>query len=68
MADIREMQGNVGSQLERSLSVRGTFTATAVWGLGTGSAMDRTGRATEQTAQHTRRLLDEARQGGLTFG
>jgi len=38
--------------------VRGTFAATAVWGLDTGNAMDRTARATEETAKNTRRMLE----------
>jgi len=55
---LRTQLGGMGALLDRAISVRGTFAATAVWGLGTGNAMDRTARATEETAKNTRRMLD----------
>jgi len=66
-AKIREMLENVGTTIERGLSVRGTFSAVAAWGLGTGNAMDRTARASEETARNTRKLTDQAAQGQLIF-
>jgi len=52
----------------QGISVRGTFNARAVQGLASDSgAAERTARATEQTAKHTRQLADAARSGGLTF-
>jgi len=48
-------------------TVVGTFSAEAIGGLGTGSAMDRTALATEATARHTRKLVDQAAEAGLAF-
>jgi len=59
--------GRVGSAVSRAGSVAGTFSSVALGGLGMGNAMDRTARASEETAKNTRRLLDEAKAGGLTF-
>ena len=36
-------------------------------GLGAGSTADRLAIAAEQTAKNTKRLVEEARMGGLTF-
>ena len=52
---------------ERTISVTGTFSAMAVAGLGAGSVAERTAKATEETAQNTKKLVTEARVGGLTF-
>jgi len=54
--------------INRAISVAGTFQATAVWGLGAGSAMERTAKATEQTAKNTDEMLDELIDLGLEFG
>jgi hypothetical protein len=59
--------GNVLNEASRKMSVTGTFNATVAWGLGTGSAADRTAKASEETARNTKRLLDEARNNGATF-
>jgi hypothetical protein len=59
--------GDVLTEAANKISVTGTFNATAAWGLGTGSAADRTAKATEETARNTKRLLDEARNNGATF-
>ena len=59
--------GDVLNEASRKMSVTGTFNATAAWGLGTGSAADRTAKATEETARNTKRLLDESRNSGATF-
>ncbi|MDH4201415.1 MAG: phage tail tape measure protein [Phycisphaerae bacterium] len=59
--------GDVLTEAASKMSVTGTFNATAAWGLGTGSAADRTAKATEETARNTKRLLDESRNNGATF-
>ncbi|MBM3854744.1 MAG: phage tail tape measure protein, partial [Verrucomicrobia bacterium] len=58
----------LGDLLAKGISVRGTFNAAGVVGLAAGNdAAERTARATEQTAKHTKRLADAAQSGGLTF-
>ena len=53
---------------EKTVSVVGTFNAAALRGLaGPQKSADRTAKATEETAKNTRRLIDEAKTGGLTF-
>jgi len=52
---------------ERTVGVRGTFSAMESRGLGAGGATDRIARASEETAKNTRRLVTEAQMGGLTF-
>jgi hypothetical protein len=59
--------GDVLNEASRKMSVTGTFNATAAWGLGTGSAADRTAKATEETARNTKKILDESRNNGATF-
>lgn len=44
---------------KRSFAVAGTFSASAVAGLGAGSAADRTAKATELTARHTKKLAEQ---------
>lgn len=62
---------DLGDQLDAlasKVSVRGTFDASAVRGLAAGDdSAERTARATEQTARHTKRLV-EASSKGLAFG
>jgi len=52
---------------ERTVGVRGTFSAMEAWGLGAGGVTDRITKASEETAKNTRRLVTEAQMGGLTF-
>ncbi len=59
--------GDVLTEAANKISVTGTFNATAAWGLGTGSAADRTAKATEETARNTKRILDETKNGGVRF-
>jgi hypothetical protein len=59
--------GDALTEAANKISVTGTFNASVAWGLGTGSAADRTAKATEETARNTKRLLDEARNNGATF-
>jgi len=49
------------------IGVKGTFNAAAVRGLAAGDAADRTAKATEETAKHTKKLVQAATTGGLTF-
>lgn len=69
MAEFDERIAGLGDLLAKGISVRGTFNAKATQGLAAGSdTAERTARATEQTARHTKRLADAAGTGGLTFG
>jgi len=63
---LEELLGGLSAALGR-ISVVGTFTAAAAWGLGTGNTTDRIARATEETAKNTRKLTDKAAEGGLVF-
>jgi len=51
----------------RAVSVRGTFNAMATQGLAGGDPIQRVAVAAENTARHTKRLLQEAQHGGLVF-
>jgi hypothetical protein len=65
---LEDRLSGIGDALARKISVTGTFSAAAVHGLGTGNdAAERTARASEQTARHTKRLAEAAAIGGLTF-
>jgi hypothetical protein len=58
----------LGDLLAGKISVTGTFNAVAAAGLAAGDdAAERTARATEQTAKHTKRLAEAAAAGGLRF-
>ncbi len=64
LADFGDQLDAIASRV----SVRGTFDASAVRGLAAGDdSAERTARATEQTARHTKRLV-EASSKGLAFG
>ncbi|MBL0920931.1 MAG: phage tail tape measure protein [Phycisphaerales bacterium] len=53
---------------ERRVSVSGTFSAAGAQGLAAGSsAVERTAKATEETARYVRRMAERAQAGGLTF-
>lgn len=56
-----------GAKIETAVttSVRGTFSAAAIWGLGMGNTFDRTARATEETAKNTGRLAENT--GRMVF-
>jgi len=64
---LRQEQIAAGSQAaaEQATSVRGTFSAYAVGGLGTGSATERIAKATEETAKNTGKQADRMLGGGL---
>jgi len=59
--------GDVISEQAEKIGVKGTFNAAAVRALAAGDAADRTAQATEETAKNTKRLVQEAQSGGLTF-
>ena len=52
---------------KKTVGVRGTFSALEARGLGAGGAAERTAKATEEVAENTKKLLDEAEDGGLVF-
>ncbi len=64
---LEDRLAGIGDMLGRKISVTGTFNAAAASGLGAGDAAERTARATEQTAKHTKRLAEAATTGGLRF-
>lgn len=59
--------GDLVHQEAEKIGVRGTFNAAAIQGLAAGDAADRTAKATEETAKNTKKLLQAAQTGGLTF-
>ena len=66
--NLEDQLGAIGDGIKQRIEARGTFNALAVQGLASGSdAIDRTARASEQTARNTRRLVESAQRGGLTF-
>jgi len=66
--DFEDLLAGAGETVARRVEARGTFNALAAQGLASGSdAINRTARASEQTARNTRRLVESARSGGLTF-
>ncbi|MCC6910368.1 MAG: phage tail tape measure protein [Phycisphaerales bacterium] len=68
VAALEDQLAGLGEAFSRGIEVRGTFSAEAVRGLAAGDdSAERTARATEQTARHTKRLV-EASTKGLAFG
>ncbi|MEW6199806.1 MAG: hypothetical protein AB1601_14230 [Planctomycetota bacterium] len=65
LAGLDDLLSGVGNLLAQKISVTGTFNPLAAAGLGGGDAVERTARATEETARHTKRLAESA--GRLTF-
>lgn len=66
--DFEDLLDGAGETIARRVEARGTFNALAAQGLASGTdAIDRTARASEQTARNTRRLVESARSGGLIF-
>jgi hypothetical protein len=65
-----EIEALAGEVARQAAAVRGTFNAGAVQALQggvSGSAQDRTARATEKSAELLRRMLDRASTDGLVF-
>ena len=67
LAGLEDRLSGLGDTVARKLSVVGTFNPAAIAGLGGGNAAERTAKASEQTAKNTKRLVDAANTGGLTF-
>ncbi len=68
IAALEDQLAGLGDAFSRGIEVRGTFSAEAIRGLAAGDdSAERTARATEQTARHTKRLV-EASSKGLAFG
>jgi TP901 family phage tail tape measure protein len=67
LAGLQARLAGLGDVIARQISVTGTFNAVAAVGLGGGGAVERTARATEETARHTKRLVDATATGRLTF-
>lgn len=68
LTEFEDRLRGIGDLVAEGIAVRGTFNARAVQGLASDDAVaERTARATEQTAKHTRQLADAAKSGGLTF-
>lgn len=59
--------GDLVQQEAAKIGVRGTFNAAAIQGLASGDVADRTAKATEETAKNTKKLVQAAQTGGLTF-
>ena len=59
--------GDLVQQEAAKIGVRGTFNAVAIQGLASGDVADRTAKATEETAKNTKKLVQAAQTGGLTF-
>ena len=70
LKDLQSQLGGLGDRLQTTqekISVSGTFNAAGIRGIGAGSPNERTARASEETAKNTKRILQEAQHGGLTF-
>ncbi len=70
LQQFQSQLSGVGNQLKNTqdkVSVTGTFNAAGVRGLAGGNPAQRTAKATEETAKNTKRILQEAQHGGLTF-
>ncbi|MCL2646108.1 MAG: phage tail tape measure protein [Phycisphaerales bacterium] len=68
IGDYLEGLGPVIEQAkEKTVGVNGTFNAMEARGMAGGPVADRIAKATEETAKHTKKLLQEAQMGGLSF-
>ena len=65
--DLEGLDGLLESTA-RNVDVVGTFNPLAAANLGSDSLNERTARASEQVAANTKRLVQEAQNGGLVFG
>ena len=66
--DLSGMDDLLSQIGQDKVSVKGTFNALGARGLGSEGPAERTAKATEDTAKNTKRILQEAQHGGLTFG
>lgn len=67
LADLEDRLAQLGGLVAAKVSVTGTFNPAAVRELGASDVAQRTARATEETAKHTKKLADAAATGGLKF-
>jgi len=67
LADLDDRISGLADLMAGKLSIMGTFNPMAVAGLGAASAEERTAQNTEQIAKHTKRLVDAATVGRLSF-
>jgi hypothetical protein len=68
LAGLEEKLSGIGDTIARKLSVTGTFNPAAIPGLGGGgNAAERTARSSAQIAKNTKRLVEAANAGGITF-
>jgi hypothetical protein len=66
--DLEGMDDLLSQIGQDKVSVKGTFNALGARGLGSEGPAERTAKATEETAKNTKKILQEAQHGGLTFG
>src|SRR5690606_13780068 len=64
LGGLDQVLGEIGKE---KVSVQGTFNALGARGLASEGPAERTAKATEETAKNTKRLLNEAKQAGLSF-
>jgi hypothetical protein len=64
LTDMDDLLSQMGQE---KISVKGTFNALGARGLASEGPAERTAKASEETAKNTKRLLQEAQHGGLTF-
>ncbi|MEX2372485.1 MAG: hypothetical protein WD800_01655, partial [Dehalococcoidia bacterium] len=68
LGNLDDLIGQMRDAAERTVDVRGTFSPLLLERLGAGrDTAERTAKATEDTARNTRRLSQQAQQGGLAF-
>jgi len=68
LGEFEDRLSSLGEGIGRRVEVRGTFNALAAQGLASsGGTAERTAKAAEQTARNTKRLVEAAQSGGLTF-
>ena len=65
--DLNGMPDLLSQVGQEKVSVKGTFNALGARGLASEGPAERTAKASEETAKNTKRLLQEAQHGGLTF-
>ncbi len=64
---LKGLEGTL-SDATAKIGIAGVFNVSAVWGLSGGSAIDRTAKATEQTAKNTKKMLSKMNDtAALTF-
>ncbi|MEX0655785.1 MAG: phage tail tape measure protein [Phycisphaeraceae bacterium] len=68
LGNLDDLIGQMRDAAERTVDVRGTFSPLLLERLGAGrDTAERTAKATEDTARNTKRLSQQAQQGGLAF-